>query len=165
MDFELQISRRLHREHLAAIGLVRRLGTYLRDNPADRPPGPTPAAVSFLNELSGALEGEIGPHFGFEDDHLFPRLDDLGDSDLVGLLRDEHDLIRPLTGEFTSLARDAAANGWTDQLWSRFHELGRELSERLVSHIQKETMALLPMVEDVIDADTDRALAAAYAGD
>ncbi len=38
-----------------------------------------------------------------------------------------------------------------------------ELVERLVAHIQKETMALLPMLEDLLDEDSDRELAFAYA--
>ena len=38
-----------------------------------------------------------------------------------------------------------------------------ELVERLVSHIQKETMALLPLLDDLLDEDTDRELAMAYA--
>ncbi|HYQ99934.1 MAG TPA: hemerythrin domain-containing protein, partial [Casimicrobiaceae bacterium] len=38
-----------------------------------------------------------------------------------------------------------------------------ELVERQVAHIQKETMALLPMLDDLLDEETDRALAFAYA--
>jgi len=35
--------------------------------------------------------------------------------------------------------------------------------ERQVSHIQKETMALLPMLDDLLDDETDRELSFAYA--
>ena len=38
-----------------------------------------------------------------------------------------------------------------------------ELVERQVSHIQKETMALLPLLDDLLDEETDRELAFAYA--
>lgn len=34
----------------------------------------------------------------------------------------------------------------------------------MVSHIQKETMALLPLLEDLLDDETDRELAMAYVG-
>jgi hypothetical protein len=34
-----------------------------------------------------------------------------------------------------------------------------------VAHIQKETMALLPMLDDLLDDDSDRELAFAYAAD
>ena len=36
---------------------------------------------------------------------------------------------------------------------------------REVAHIQKETMALLPMLDDFLDEESDRALAFAYACD
>jgi hypothetical protein len=35
--------------------------------------------------------------------------------------------------------------------------------ERQVAHIQKETMALLPLLEDLLDDDADRELSFAYA--
>jgi hypothetical protein len=35
--------------------------------------------------------------------------------------------------------------------------------EREMSHIQKETMALLPLVDDLLDEETDRDLAFGYA--
>ena len=38
-----------------------------------------------------------------------------------------------------------------------------ELIERMVSHIDKETLALLPMVDDLLDEEADRELAFAYA--
>jgi hypothetical protein len=34
--------------------------------------------------------------------------------------------------------------------------------ERQVAHIQKETMALLPMLDGLLDEETDRALSFAY---
>jgi hemerythrin-like domain-containing protein len=37
-----------------------------------------------------------------------------------------------------------------------------ELVERQVSHIQKEEMALLPMLSDLLDDETDRRLASEY---
>ena len=38
-----------------------------------------------------------------------------------------------------------------------------ELVERQVAHIQKETMALLPLLDDLLDAETDGQLALEYA--
>jgi hypothetical protein len=35
--------------------------------------------------------------------------------------------------------------------------------ERQVAHIQKETMALLPLLDDLLDDELDRELAFAYA--
>ena len=53
-----------------------------------------------------------------------------------------------------------------NSLWPQCAALQRgvlELIERMVSHIQKETMALLPMLDDLLDEETDRELAFAYA--
>ena len=38
-----------------------------------------------------------------------------------------------------------------------------ELAERLVAHVQKEEMSLLPALEDLVDEEADGELAAAYA--
>jgi len=42
---------------------------------------------------------------------------------------------------------------------ARLRALGLELAERLTAHVQKEEMALLPMLEDLLDEDADRELA------
>jgi hypothetical protein len=58
----------------------------------------------------------------------------------------------------------AAAEGELDDAGWRELKVGAlEIVERQVSHIQKETMALLPVLEDLLDEETDRELAFAYA--
>ncbi len=44
-----------------------------------------------------------------------------------------------------------------------FRALAFELAERLVTHVQKEEMALLPALDDLLDEDADRELQLAYA--
>ena len=61
------------------------------------------------------------------------------------------------------LARAAAAGELDDAGWNTLKVGALEMVERQVSHIQKETMALLPMLDDLLDDDTDRELAFAYA--
>ena len=41
--------------------------------------------------------------------------------------------------------------------------LGLELAERLVSHVQKEEMSMLPALDDLLDEEVDHELATAYA--
>jgi hypothetical protein len=41
--------------------------------------------------------------------------------------------------------------------------LALELAERLVSHVQKEEMSMLPALDDLLDEDADRELVLAYA--
>ena len=49
--------------------------------------------------------------------------------------------------------------GALDGLWN----YGLELAERLTSHAQKEEGALVPLVDDLLDEDTDSAIAMEYA--
>ena len=60
------------------------------------------------------------------------------------------------------LARDAAAQGFDETKWSEFCRLGQELSERMLMHVQKEEMALLPLLEANMDADTEARLYQEY---
>ena len=83
--------------------------------------------------------------------------DDIGDH-----LSEEHRTILPLGRQVASLARDALSNGFDDQSWRLFKAPAGELIERMQAHIQKEEMALLPMVEELLDAETDFALSESY---
>jgi hemerythrin-like domain-containing protein len=107
------------------------------------------------------LELEVGRHFGFEEAELFPRLEAFGAGDIGRLLRGEHDDLRALAGEMLPLLR--AAGGAEVTLTAALRQLGAELVERQISHIQKETMGLLPLVDDLLDDEADRQLAMAYA--
>jgi len=76
---------------------------------------------------------------------------------------DEHEAIRSVAAEVLPLARAAATATLDAAGWEALKRGTLELVERQVSHIQKETMALLPMLEDLLDEDSDRELAFAYA--
>ena len=117
---------------------------------------PAPLAA----ELVRLLELEVGRHFGFEEAELFPRLEEFGAGDIGRLLRGEHDDIRALGAELLPAARSAAASGGGS---GALRQLALELVERQISHIQKETMGLLPLVDDLLDDEADRQLAMAYA--
>jgi hypothetical protein len=56
-----------------------------------------------------------------------------------------------------------AAGTLADADFDAFKRGVMEIVERQVSHIQKETMALLPLLDDLLDDDTDRELSMAYA--
>lgn len=152
MSLSSQVSRVLDEEHRATIDLLGRAEQLLRSG-AD---APWPALAA---ELARHLERDVGRHFDFEERQLFTRLADVGDGGMVALLTEEHDAIREVAAELLPLARDAAGGTLAPAL----KPLVMELVERQVSHVQKETMALLPMLDDLLDPDTDRALAFEYA--
>jgi hemerythrin-like domain-containing protein len=157
MSFARQVSQALDEEHRASLDLLGRLERALgRD--AD------PELPALAAALGRQLEHEIGRHFGFEEDELFPRMAEAGDGDLAELLAEEHVSLRAVAAELRPLARAVSEGTLAAADRAPFQRLALEWVERLAAHIQKETMALLPLVDDLLDHETDRMLAFAYAG-
>jgi hemerythrin-like domain-containing protein len=155
-----QVSRILDDEHRSNITLLGKVEQSLgRASRFD------PALAGLIGQLARALEHDIDRHFKFEEESLFPRMADAGDGEMAGLLVEEHDSIREVAAELLPLARLAAQGTIDEAGWSTLRRCALELVERQVSHIQKETMALLPLLDDVLDDETDRELAFAYAAE
>lgn len=155
MSFMRQVSRLLDDEHRSSIALLDRVGRALAANDA-------PALLALAAPLQRQLEHEINHHFGFEEAELFPRMAEAGDGDLASLLAEEHDTLRVVAAELQPLAALLAAGTLTSAQRDALQRTAGELVERQVSHIQKETMALLPMLDDLLDEETDRQLAFNY---
>ena len=113
-----------------------------------------------MRNCAAALAEEVTRHFDFEEQELFTRLAQAGDGDIAELLTEEHATIRDAAKNLGALLalprRDAAAQ-------QQLRALALELAERLTAHVQKEEMALLPALEDLLDEETDRELVLAYA--
>ena len=146
MEFSRHISRRLHEEHVATLALWGRLESALAAGRHD---------AALLKSAAASLERELDRHFRFEEAELFPRLAEAGEGDIGELLREEHETIRAAGERFIALVRKES--------FSEVKTLGLELAERLVNHVQKEEMALLPALDDFIDEETDHELDSAYA--
>jgi hemerythrin-like domain-containing protein len=123
----------------------------------------SPEMTQLAAALARLLEQDIGRHFDFEERELFPRMDDAGEGDIASLLKEEHEAIRAVALEILPLVRQAAQGGLDIDGWRRLRPAAMEMIERQVAHIQKETMALLPLLEDLLDDETDRELAFDYA--
>jgi hypothetical protein len=162
MEFQLQTSRRLHEEHAATLELLNRVERVFTGRAGAYPP---PEGDSnwraFARGLLGAIDVEVARHFEFEERDLFPRLEQAGDGDLAGLLIEEHASIRAVAKPLADLLRKALAGEAPD--WQTMKVLGLEFSERLGSHAQKEDGALLPVLDNLLDEETDRQLFGAYA--
>jgi hemerythrin-like domain-containing protein len=113
--------------------------------------------------LRQMIDTEVTQHFGFEENELFPRLRAAGDGDIADLLTQEHADIRELGSELRPIVVALAGGALAPAQHTVFKRLAFELIERMVAHIQKETMGLLPLLEDLLDEDTDRELALRYA--
>lgn len=153
MSFNSQVARTLDDEHRAHLSLLGRIeGALARRDDA--------ALAPLAGPLVRQLEEEVLRHFGFEEQQLFPRMAETGDDAIAAMLTEEHDSMRAVAAELAPLARALAEGAPGDR--AALQRLALEWVERMVAHIQKETMALLPLLDDLLDDDSDRELSFAY---
>lgn len=163
MSFTNRISQTLHDEHGATVALMERLEQLLARGRRGGPPDKADASVArLLSDLSTGVEAEIERHFAFEENHLFTFLEAIGDAGIGAHLTSEHEAMRPLGARVAAIARGAMANGFSPTEWGEFTRLAQELSERMLAHVQKEEMALLPVIEESMDAETEARLYEEY---
>ncbi len=163
MEYSRQITRTLHQEHLATLGFVDRLDTFLAQHRGDAPAPQGADLERLLGDLRATIGDAVAKHFDFEESRLFPALvAGFGDNAMVMILTQEHEILRPLAKQLVTLA-GIGESGFEPATWSEFHRQGWEYVERMVSHIQKEEMGLFPALEDVLDDEQDASLLEEYA--
>jgi hemerythrin-like domain-containing protein len=164
LTIKTEIAALLHAEHMHTVEALQDLEEFLANQTARRVPDARTAEVrGILSGLIATVAAEVGRHFAFEEDHLFPLLLEKGEGGIAALLTEEHAAILPLAQGLAGRAAKAMADGgFTAEGWTSFHAQGMELCEREISHIQKEEMGLLAAIATYVDADTDRNLAALY---
>jgi iron-sulfur cluster repair protein YtfE (RIC family) len=140
------VSRRLHEEHQATLALWARVEATLAAGRSD---------PALMRSAAASLAEEIERHFAFEENELFPRLAEAGEGDIAELLEEEHAAIRAAALRFIALSKADFSK--------EMQVCGLELAERLVSHVQKEEMSMLPALDDLLDEAADAELAVAYA--
>lgn len=154
MTFRHQTPQALDDEHRAALALYGKLEQAVAAGDDD-------ALARLAGALARHLDVEIGHHFEIEEREIFPRLAESGEGDIAALLEEEHGAIREVVAELGPLVPPGARA--TAPARDAFRRLALELVERQVAHIQKESMALLPVLDDMLDDETDRALSFALA--
>jgi hemerythrin-like domain-containing protein len=163
MSFTNRISQTLHDEHGATVALMERLEQLLARGRRGGPPEKADSSVArLLSDLSTGMEAEVERHFAFEENQLFPYLEAIGDADIGAHLTSEHSAIRPLGVRVAAIARSAAGNGFAPAEWEEFARLAQELCDRMLAHVQKEEMALLPVIEENMDPETESRLYQEY---
>ncbi|HRN75035.1 hemerythrin domain-containing protein [Ottowia sp.] len=158
MNSDRQIARLLTEEHRGQLDLLGRVEAAMAGRKTDE---------AVLRELAKALhqqvEHDVGRHFDFEENELFTRMEESGEGDIAGLLADEHAAIRDVAEELLPLAAAAIEGSLDADGWDALRRTALEMVERQVAHIQKEEMALLPLLDDLLDDETDAMLAMEYA--
>lgn len=160
MEFSNRVSQKLHDEHVATVAMMERLERLaMRRDPPDLADS---GVARVLSDLASEFEGEVWRHFDFEEQELFSYLAAAGDAEIGRHLTEEHEIIRPLGARLLELARAAKGPGFDPAAWAEFRKLAQELTERMLSHVQKEEMALVPMLEEAMDAETEARLYESY---
>ncbi len=157
MAFRYRINQVMHEEHMAASAMlndIERLLARAGRNPPDAAKAETAAT---LTKAADALAGEVKDHFDFEEEALFPLLAEHGVPEIGEHLTSDHRIIVPLSEQVIAGARKALADSFSPDGWNAFRTAAADLVARLSAHIEKEEMALLPMLEDALDAETDMA--------
>jgi len=162
MSFSNRISQTLHDEHQATVALVERLEQLIVRHRRAPPVANDRDVTRLLNDLSREVERDIERHFAFEENHLFAYLEAIGDAAIGAHLTDEHAAMRPLGKQLAALAGNARDRGFDVPGWGEFRRLGQEFCERMLAHVQKEEMALLPLLDENMDAETEARLYEAY---
>jgi hemerythrin-like domain-containing protein len=162
MSFANRINQRLHEEHCATVALMERLERLIAGHRREPPDTHDHSVAQVLSDLWTVLEADVQRHFAFEEDRLFTYLSGIGEEAIAAHLTDEHTVIRPIGARIAALAREAATRGFDSAGWNEFRKAGQELCERLLAHVQKEEMALLPLLEESMDADTEARLLRDY---
>lgn len=164
MNADRQTSQLLQREHRANLELLGRVEQALARAPR-HDAGRDADLVKLVRALGDQLAQEVERHFEFEERELFVRMADAGEGDIAALLAEEHEAIRAVAADLAPLVARVRAGALDDAGWDALKRLALELVERQVAHIQKEEMALLPLLDDLLDDETDQQLAFAYASD
>ena len=155
MTFRYRINQVMHDEHMAASAMLQDVEGLLAGAGHNPPDATTAAIAETLIKAADALEGEIKDHFDFEESALFPLLAEHGVPEIGVRLTGEHRVIEPLAEQVIAGSRAALAGGFSDESWRDFRLAAGELVTQLSAHIDKEEMALLPMLEDALDPQTD----------
>lgn len=162
MSFSCRIAQLLHDDHQATVAVIEGLDSLIARSRKTAPDTSDARVRKALTGAGSAIEEEISTHFAFEENELFPRLEALGDVGIGTTLRGEHEALLPLGRKVADMARAALADGFDDAGWAAFRDTAGELIERMFAHIQKEEMALLPMLDEILDDEDDMSLSELY---
>jgi hemerythrin-like domain-containing protein len=163
MEHSLDICKALHGDHMATVRMLEDLeGELSKIGRNNAPNELSPELTKLLKGLVSIMQTEISSHFSFEEENLFPRIEQMGDIPMLSILRSEHNTIRPLAEKLTEAVETALAGGVTSGNWAPIYDMGMELAEREVFHIQKEEMGFLPLLEEILTPEDDQILTAAF---
>lgn len=154
----------LHEEHVHALAVLDALESRVTGRAARRTLDPADDADQRLvSDLVAVLGSALSRHFAFEEGVVFPIAADQGAGDMVIVLIQEHGAIMAAAASLRRLAAAACRQGLDAADWSAFRESALDLIGRSTAHIQKEEMAIIQRLGQLVGADGLRRLASEYA--
>ncbi len=162
MEFSRRTTQLMYEDHCAATTMIGALEDMIASVGRGIPDADDAQIRQILNNTAAAIEQEVRSHFAFEEVELFTRLEEDGEPEIVNLLLEEHQVILPIGEQVVASAKEALTNGFSAQNWAEFKSGAGEFIEKLRAHILKEDMALLPLLDDLLDPETDMCLAASH---
>ena len=162
MNFHNRVCQKLHEEHAGVITLLDRLMQAIARHRDKAPDAKDPLVAKLMNDLVLELPGEVERHFAFEEAELFSYLAEAGNQGIGQHLTYEHGIIRPIGTALVKLIGEVRAQGFDAARWAEFRRLGQQLNDTLGPHAQKEDMAMLPMLDDMMDSEKEARLYEKY---
>jgi len=162
MNFQNRVCQKLHEEHTAVIALMERLVQTIARHRDSAPDAKDPMVAKLLSDLAAELPGEVEHHFAFEEAELFSYLGEAGNQGIGAHLTYEHGIIRPIGAALVKLIGEVRVQGFDTARWGEFRRLGQDLYDCLVPHARKEDMALLPMLDSLMDPEKEMQLYEKY---
>lgn len=168
MHAATRTGRLLHADHDRTVDLINRLESHL--SAAEQQGIPTleegSPARALVADLNAMLDDELGRHFDFEEQGLFPLVANAGAFDLVSTLTGEHEAMRAIGRRLQRYCLLALAGGFDDDAYEAFVHFGWDFVERMERHLQTEETVLLEAVDTLLLAAPaiDASLADSYAG-
>lgn len=152
----------LHREHVHTLSVLDYMETRLADARS------RPFDVNDLRDracldaLMAMIDHDILKHYRFEEEVLFPRMDDVGLGSITGMLLQEHDAVRSMTDALQSLTGHAIEHGFSATAWQQFRDGVMDLIHSVGFHIQKEEMGVIRPMAIAFGDEVDRELGSLY---
>jgi hypothetical protein len=142
MTFSNRISQTLHDEHCTTVALLERVQHMLERHPRGNRPDPNDRAVAqLLTEISTALRWT---------------------SSVIS--RSRRGGFFPTSTRMAMMPSALTSPKSMRRCWDEFRKIGQDFCPRLIAHAQKEDMALLPLLDEAMDAETEARLYDEYVG-
>lgn len=159
-----QTGRLIADDHDRTAAILNRLEAHLEQAETRGIPALEGEVRTLVTDLNAELETELGAHFDFEEQALFPLIAGSGGHEMVQHLADEHEAMRPIGRRLQRYCALALMDGFDEDSYGAFVHFGWDILDRLERHLQVEETSFLMAVEALMlnNPDLDAKVAAAY---